>query len=113
MICKKTVTYDKKDLETLLDYNIKLFTSAAEVIRSGNFAVNPYTEDGKVCSKGIKSSLLLILRPTATWDRRENSCVYQVRGKKEAYLELMAKDEDDNEMQVAEKIVPFQSLIKL
>lgn len=44
---QKTVTYDKEDLETLLDYNIKLFTSAAEVIRSGNFAVNPYTEDGK------------------------------------------------------------------
>lgn len=29
------------------------------------------------------------------------------KGKKEAYLELMAKDEDDNEMQVAETIVPF------
>lgn len=43
---QKTVTYDKKDLETLLDYNIKLFTSAAEVIQR-NFAVNPYTEDGK------------------------------------------------------------------
>lgn len=44
---QKTVTYDKEDLETLLDYNIKLFRSAAEVIRSGNFAINPYTEDGK------------------------------------------------------------------
>ena len=29
------------------------------------------------------------------------------KGKKEAYLELMAKDEDDNEMQVAEKTIPF------
>ena len=38
---QKTVTYDKEDLETLLDYNIKLFTDAAEIIRSGNFAVNP------------------------------------------------------------------------
>ena len=29
------------------------------------------------------------------------------KGKKEAYLELMAKDEDKNQMQVAETIVPF------
>ena len=29
------------------------------------------------------------------------------RGKKEAYLELMAKDEDKNQMQVAENIIPF------
>ena len=49
---QKTVTYDKEDLETLLEYNIKLFTGAAEVIRSGNFAVNPYTEDGKSVSRG-------------------------------------------------------------
>ena len=35
------------------------------------------------------------------------------KGKKEAYLELMAKDEDKNQMQVAEKSSPFQSLIKL
>ena len=74
---QKTVTYDKEDLETLLDYNIKLFTSAAEVIRSGNFAVNPYTEDGKSV-QGDQIKLLLILRPTATWDRLESSCVYQV-----------------------------------
>ena len=74
----------------MLDYNIKLFTSAAEVIRSGNFAVNPYTEDGKSV-QGIKSRLLLILRPTATWDRLVSSLRLPSRGKKEAYLELMAK----------------------
>ena len=64
-------------------------------------------------SKEIKSRLLLILKPTATWDRLENSLRLPSKGKKEPILELMAKDEDDNEMQVAETIVPFQSLIKL
>jgi len=29
------------------------------------------------------------------------------KGKKEAYLELMTKDEDKNQMQVAENIIPF------
>ena len=29
------------------------------------------------------------------------------KGKKEAYLELMTKDEDNNQMQVAENIIPF------
>ena len=29
------------------------------------------------------------------------------KGKKEAYLELMAKAEDKNQMQVAENIIPF------
>ena len=43
---QKAVTYDK-DLETLLEYNIKLFTGAAEVIRSGILRSILYTEDGK------------------------------------------------------------------
>ena len=60
---QKTVTYDKEDLETLLDYNIKLFTSAAEVIRSGNFAVNPYTEDGKSVQGDQIKQLLILSRP--------------------------------------------------
>ena len=103
---QKTVTYDKEDLETLLDYNIKLFTSAAEVIRSGNFAVNPYTEDGKsVQGDQIKS--ITHFEADRHMGQARKLLRLPSKGKKEAYLELMAKDEDKNQMQVAETIVPF------
>ena len=103
---QKTVTYDKEDLETLLDYNIKLFTSAAEVIRSGNFAVNPYTEDGKsVQGDQIKS--ITHFEADRHMGQARKLLRLPSKGKKEAYLELMAKDEEDNQMQVAEKAIPF------
>jgi len=103
---QKTVTYDKEDLETLLDYNIKLFTSAAEVIRSGNFAVNPYTEDGKSV-QGDQIKAITHFEADRHMGQARKLLRLPSKGKKEAYLELMAKDEDDNEMQVAETIVPF------
>lgn len=103
---QKTVTYDKEDLETLLDYNIKLFTSAAEVIRSGNFAVNPYTEDGKsVQGDQIKS--ITHFEADRHMGQARKLLRLPSKGKKEAYLELMTKDEDKNQMQVAENIIPF------
>jgi len=103
---QKAVTYDKEDLETLLDYNIKLFTDAAEIIRSGNFAVNPYTEDGKsVQGDQIKA----ITHFEADRHMRQARKLLRLpsKGKKEAYLELMTKDEDNNQMQVAENIITF------
>ena len=103
---QKTVTYDKEDLETLLDYNIKLFTSAAEVIRSGNFAVNPYTEDGKSV-QGDQIKAITHFEADRHMGQARKLLRLPSRGKKEAYLELMAKDEDKNQMQVAEKIIPF------
>ena len=103
---QKTVTYDKEDLETLLDYNIKLFTSAAEVIRSGNFAVNPYTEDGKSV-QGDQIKAITHFEADRHMGQARKLLRLPSKGKKEAYLELMAKDEDKNQMQVAEKIVPF------
>ncbi len=42
---QKTV-YDKEDLETLLDYTSSSYKSCWGYSRR-NFAVNPYTEDGK------------------------------------------------------------------
>ena len=103
---QKTVTYDKEDLETLLEYNIKLFTGAAEVIRSGNFAVNPYTEDGKsVQGDQIKS--ITHFEADRHMGQARKLLRLPSKGKKEAYLELMAKDEEDNQMQVAEKAIPF------
>lgn len=39
--------YDKQELDTLLAYNQDLFQSAVEGIRSGSFAINPYTQDLK------------------------------------------------------------------
>lgn len=103
---QKTVTYDKEDLETLLDYNIKLFTSAAEVIRSGNFAVNPYTEDGKSV-QGDQIKAITHFEADRHMGQARKLLRLPSRGKKEAYLELMAKDEDKNQMQVAETIIPF------
>ena len=78
---QKTVTYDKEDLETLLDYNIKLFTSAAEVIRSGNFAVNPYTEDGKSV-QGDQIKAITHFEADRHMGQVENSCVYQVKARR-------------------------------
>ena len=103
---QKTVTYDKEDLETLLDYNIKLFTSAAEVIRSGNFAVNPYTEDGKSV-QGDQIKAITHFEADRHMGQARKLLRLPSKGKKEAYLELMAKDEDDNEMQVAENTITF------
>jgi len=103
---QKTVTYDKEDLETLLEYNIKLFTGAAEVIRSGNFAVNPYTEDGKSV-QGDQIKAITHFEADRHMGQARKLLRLPSRGKKEAYLELMAKDEDKNQMQVAEKIIPF------
>ena len=103
---QKTVTYDKEDLETLLDYNIKLFTSAAEVIRSGNFAVNPYTEDGKSV-QGDQIKAITHFEADRHMGQARKLLRLPSKGKKEAYLELMAKDEDKNQMQVAENIIPF------
>ena len=103
---QKTVTYDKEYLETLLDYNIKLFTDAAEIIRSGNFAVNPYTEDGKsVQGDQIKS--ITHFEADRHMGQARKLLRLPSKGKKEAYLELMTKDEDNNQMQVAENIIPF------
>ncbi|MGT2682000.1 ATP-dependent nuclease subunit B [Streptococcus porci] len=39
--------YDKAELDTLLAYNQELFQSAVRGIRSGSFAINPYTADLK------------------------------------------------------------------
>ena len=103
---QKTVTYDKEDLETLLDYNIKLFTSAAEVIRSGNFAVNPYTEDGKSV-QGDQIKAITHFEADRHMGQARKLLRLPSKGKKEAYLELMAKDKNKNQMQVAEKIFPF------
>ena len=109
---QKTVTYDKEDLETLLEYNIKLFTGAAEVIRSGNFVVNPYTEDGKSV-QGDQIKAITHFEADRHMGQARKLLRLPSRGKKEAYLELMAKDEDKNQMQVAEKSSPFQSPTKL
>ena len=103
---QKTVTYDKEYLETLLDYNIKLFTDAAEIIRSGNFAVNPYTEDGKSV-QGDQIKAITHFEADRHMGQARKLLRLPSRGKKEAYLELMAKDEDKNQMQVAETIIPF------
>lgn len=86
---QKTVTYDKEDLETLLEYNIKLFTGAAEVIRSGNFAVNPYTEDGK----SVQGDQIKAITHFEADRHMGQAQLLRLpsRGKKEAYLELMAK----------------------
>ena len=103
---QKTVTYDKEDLETLLDYNIKLFTDAAEIIRSGNFAVNPYTEDGKSV-QGDQIKAITHFEADRHMGQARKLLRLPSKGKKEAYLELMTKDEDKNQMQVAENIIPF------
>ena len=103
---QKTVTYDKEDLETLLDYNIKLFTDAAEIIRSGNFAVNPYTEDGKSV-QGDQIKAITHFEADRHMGQARKLLRLPSKGKKEAYLELMTKDEDNNQMQVAENIIPF------
>ncbi len=103
---QKTVTYDKEDLETLLDYNIKLFRSAAEVIRSGNFAINPYTEDGKsVQGDQIKS--ITHFEADRHMGQARKLLRLPKKGKKEAYLELMAKTEEENQMQVSENTISF------
>lgn len=39
--------YTGDQIDTLLAYNDTLFTTAVDRIRSGNFRINPYTEDGK------------------------------------------------------------------
>ena len=103
---QKTVTYDKEDLETLLDYNIKLFTDAAEIIRSGNFAVNPYTEDGKSV-QGDQIKAITHFEADRHMGQARKLLRLPSKGKKEAYLDLMTKDEDKNQMQVAENIIPF------
>ena len=103
---QKTVTYDKEDLETLLDYNLKLFTGAAKIIRSGNFAVNPYTEDGRsVQGEQIKS--ITHFEADRHMGQARKLLRLPKKGKKEAYLELMAKAEEENQMQVAENTIPF------
>lgn len=43
----KAYQLKEEELELLLDYNALLYKKAAEKILSGQFAINPYTEDGK------------------------------------------------------------------
>ena len=108
---QKTVTYDKEDLETLLDYNLKLFTGAAKIIRSGNFAVNPYTEDGKSV-QGDQIKAITHFEADRHMGQARKLLRLPKKGKKEAYLELMAKAEDKNQMQVAENTIPFSATDK-
>ena len=90
----------------MLDYNIKLFRSAAEVIRSGNFAINPYTEDGKsVQGDQIKS--ITHFEADRHMGQARKLLRLPSKGKKEAYLELMAKTEEENQMQVSENTISF------
>ncbi|MEW4354045.1 ATP-dependent nuclease subunit B [Streptococcus pneumoniae] len=44
---KKENLLTKEELEILLAYNALLYQRAAEAIVKGNFAINPYTEDGR------------------------------------------------------------------
>ena len=90
----------------MLDYNIKLFTDAAEIIRSGNFSVNPYTEDGKSV-QGDQIKAITHFEADRHMGQARKLLRLPSKGKKEAYLELMTKDEDKNQMQVAENIIPF------
>ena len=108
---QKTVTYDKEDLETLLDYNLKLFTDAAEIIRSGNFEVNPYTEDGKSV-QGDQIKAITHFEADRHMGQARKLLRLPKKGKKEAYLELMTKAEDKNQMQVAENTIPFSAADK-
>ena len=108
---QKTVTYDKEDLETLLDYNLKLFTDAAEIIRSGNFSVNPYTEDGKSV-QGDQIKAITHFESDRHMGQARKLLRLPKKGKKEAYLELMAKAEDKNQMQVAENTILFSAADK-
>lgn len=43
----KNTTFTEAEMATLLAHNEGLYKQAAEKILSGNFAINPYTEDGK------------------------------------------------------------------
>ena len=108
---QKTVTYDKEDLETLLAYNLKLFTGAAKIIRSGNFAVNPYTEDGKSV-QGDQIKAITHFEADRHMGQARKLLRLPKKGKKEAYLELMAKAEDKNQMQVAENTILFSAADK-
>ena len=80
---QKTVTYDKEDLETLLDYNIKLLQVLLKLFEAGILQSILIPRMARSV-QGDQIKLLLILRPTATWDRLESSCVYQVGARKEA-----------------------------
>lgn len=39
--------YQREELDTLLNFNKSLYVEAAQSIREGMFAINPYSEDGK------------------------------------------------------------------
>ena len=95
----------------MLDYNLKLFTGAAKIIRSGNFAVNPYTEDGKSV-QGDQIKAITHFEADRHMGQARKLLRLPKKGKKEAYLELMAKAEDKNQMQVAENTIPFSATDK-
>ncbi len=79
MILQKTVTYDKEDLETLLDYTQAL-TRAKRLFEAEFCGRDPYT-GWQVCSRGPTKSIT-ILRPTAITGQARKSQAYQARARR-------------------------------
>ena len=103
---KKDVTYGKEDLETLLAYNLKLFTDAADLIRKGYFAINPYTADGRSV-QGDQIKAITHFEADRHMGQARKLLKLPSKGKKEALLEMMSAEMSAKEGLIAEKAAPF------
>ncbi|MBM7636440.1 ATP-dependent nuclease subunit B [Streptococcus saliviloxodontae] len=91
--------YELAELERLLTHNRNLFSQAARQIRKGKFFINPYTEDGDTV-KGEQLKAITQFEADRHMRYARRLVTRPRKGKKEAFLELMArgdKQEDDDE----------------
>ncbi len=92
--------YDKAEIETLLAYNQQLFQEATTGIRSGSFAINPYTSDLKsVQGEQLKNITHFEAdRHMLTHARRLKKLPRKGRGIDRAQaLSLMGMEEEEND----------------
>ena len=91
--------YSQKEVDLLLDYNKRLYRSAAKQIRKGNFLINPYSQDGKsVQGEQLKAITHFEADRHMPYARK----LYQLprKEKRQGFLALMQskKEEEGNDL---------------
>lgn len=89
-------TYGPEEIQTLLDYNAKLYLDAAASIRKGVFHINPYTVDGKSV-QGEQLKNITHFEADRHMGAARRLFKLPSRSKKSAYLDLMKGGEAESE----------------
>lgn len=93
----KSSLYSEAELVVLQNHNKHLYLSAAETIKSGSFAINPYTEDGKTVA-GDQLKAITGFEADRHMGQARRLYRLPAKEKRRGFLTLMQEEEDQDEL---------------